>query len=279
MRIVHVARQFPPGVGGLEEVVAQLAEAQARAGQDVRVVTLDRIFSNPGEKLVAHETWMGAEIVRIPFRGSTRYPLAPAVLGALRDADIVHVHAIDFFFDFLALTRPLHGRRMVATTHGGFFHTQAHATLKKLWFQTITRAACRAYVGIAACSVADLDMFAAISPGNLTLIENGVDLEKFADRASRAPVKRLVSIGRFSVNKRLDRLLDAMVELVRADAGWRLDIIGAESDWTGARLAEEIAARNLGAATKVHVGVSNEAAAKIVSILDQLTSDEVNLIK
>ena len=29
MRIVHVVRQFAPGVGGLEEVVGRLAESQA----------------------------------------------------------------------------------------------------------------------------------------------------------------------------------------------------------------------------------------------------------
>ena len=42
------------------EVVAQLVEAQARAGHDVRVLTLDRIFTDPGTQLVAREEWMGA---------------------------------------------------------------------------------------------------------------------------------------------------------------------------------------------------------------------------
>jgi alpha-1,3-mannosyltransferase len=44
-------------------------------------------------------------------------------LRHLRDADIVHVHAIDFFFDFLGWTKPLHGKKLVVSTHGGFFHT------------------------------------------------------------------------------------------------------------------------------------------------------------
>lgn len=266
MRIVHVVRQFPPGVGGLEEVVARLSEAQVRAGRDVRVVTLDSVFSEPGKRLVARDSWMGADVVRLPWRGSKRYPVAPTVLAHIRDADLVHVHAIDFFFDFLALTRPLHRKPLVATTHGGIFHTQAQAGLKKLWFSTITRTSARAYDAIVACSSADFDMFRPIAAvDGLALIENGVDIAKFADRASRTPVKRLVTIGRFSVNKRLDRLLDTMAELVGRDGEWRLDIVGAESDWSAQRLDREIAARNLAAQVRVHVRPSNAEAAQVVA--------------
>ena len=76
----------------------------------------------------------GAEVVRIPFFGSTRYPLAPSVIKFIRDADVVHVHAIDFFFDYLAWTKPLHRRKLVVSTHGGFFHTPYAARLKQLYF-------------------------------------------------------------------------------------------------------------------------------------------------
>ncbi|MGD9503100.1 MAG: glycosyltransferase, partial [Methyloceanibacter sp.] len=103
MFIVHVVRQFYPGVGGLENGVRDLASAQVAAGDRVRVVTLDRLFNDPSKKrLPAHETLDGIEIVRIPYAGSQRYPLAPAVLAHIADADIVHVHAMDFFFDYLA---------------------------------------------------------------------------------------------------------------------------------------------------------------------------------
>lgn len=265
MRIVHVTRQFPPGLGGIEEVVAQLVEAQARAGHDVRVLTLDRIFTDPDTRLVARDEWMGAQVLRFPYRGSMRYPLAPAVLGHVGDADVVHVHAIDFFFDFMSFTRAWHRRPMVATTHGGFFHTDAHARLKRLWFSTITRLAARGYDRIVACSQPDFDMFAPIAKGNLTLIENGVDLAKFAERASPAPTKNLVAIGRFSFNKKPERLLDAMVELGKRDREFSLDLIGGAFDWTRETLVTEIAARKLGDRVRLHVGVSNDEIARIIS--------------
>ena len=124
MQIVHVVRQFHPSVGGLEDVVAQLAHAQYAKGHDVRVVTLDRIFNAQGAgKLPKWERIEGIEIIRVPYFGSTRYPIALSILRHIRHADIVHVHGIDFIFDYLAWTAPLHRRKQVVSTHGGFIHT------------------------------------------------------------------------------------------------------------------------------------------------------------
>ena len=118
MLIVHVVRQFAPSVGGLEDVVRELSKRQLEAGFAVRVITLDRGF-RPREvsgavSLKAYETIDGVEVIRIPYWGSQRYPIAPRVLRYIRTADLVHVHGIDFFFDFLALTKPLHRRRLAA---------------------------------------------------------------------------------------------------------------------------------------------------------------------
>ena len=264
MRIVHVVRQFPPSVGGIEEVVAQLAAAQAAAGHTVGVVTLDRVFAEPARVLPAHDTMGAVRITRIPYRGSSRYPLAPQALAHVRDADLVHVHAIDFFFDFLAAAAPLHRRPLVATTHGGFFHTPAHARLKRWWFSAITRRAARAYGALIACSQADEDLFRPLGHRRLRLIENGVDIAKFADRGAQTPHKRAIAIGRFSVNKRLDRVLDATAALVARDGDWRVTIAGAESDWTAARLHSEIAARGLDSIVTAIVRPTNAALAEAI---------------
>ena len=229
IRITHVVRQFAPAIGGLEEVVGRLSAEQAARGHRVRVVTLDRLFTT-GERLPSREMRGAVEIVRVPFRGSTKYPLAPGVLRHLGDPDLVHVHAVDFFYDFLAWTRPLHGRALIATTHGGFFHTTRLASLKRVWFATLTRLSTRMYDAVAACSPSDEKLFARAARGKLSLIENGVDTQKFGGRAAEPPRKGLVTIGRFSRHKRLDRLLDGFAALLRRDPEWRLAILGAASD-------------------------------------------------
>ncbi|WGR68657.1 MULTISPECIES: WecB/TagA/CpsF family glycosyltransferase [unclassified Bradyrhizobium] len=227
MRIVHVVRQFYPAVGGVESVVWELATRQARDAHMVRVVTLDRLFKTDKlGKRPAHELVSGIEIVRIPFFGSSRYPIAPSILSHVGDADIVHVHAIDFFFDYLAWTRLLHQKKLVVSTHGGFFHTSFAARLKEIYFSTVTRGSMREYDGVVAVSQTDRDRFSRIRARGLVCIENGVDIQKFDDASSHRAVKSMIWIGRFSQNKRLDRLIHFFASLSRLVPDWRLTIAG-----------------------------------------------------
>jgi alpha-1,3-mannosyltransferase len=239
MRIVHVVRQFYPAIGGFESVVYELAASQVANGHSVRVVTLDRLFKGDvSGKLAPREVVAGIEIVRIPYFGSTRYPVALSVLKHLGNADIVHVHAIDFFFDFLAWTKPIHRKKLVVSTHGGFFHTAFAARLKRIYFSTVTRASMVWYDGVAAVSLTDQAQFSRIRPRGLVCIENGVNTSKFADASSRSPAKSIIWIGRFSQNKRLDRLILFFAELVRLDPEWKLTIAGQPWDLGLDRLEE-----------------------------------------
>jgi alpha-1,3-mannosyltransferase len=262
--VTHVVRQFLPNRGGLEDVVANLCRELPALGYRTRVVTLDRLFVAPDKVLPARETIAGIEIVRIPWRGSSRYPLAPQVFRHLADADIVHVHAIDFFYDALALGWPLHRKPMIATTHGGFFHTQKYAALKTVWFNTLTRLSAMAYHNIACCSQSDLATFQPIAGSRACLIENGADTVKFAGRASRTPVKGMITIGRFSTNKQLPRLIATMRALIARDPGWRLTIAGVASDLSEADLRREISSHGLQDAVNLVMGASNEEIAELM---------------
>ena len=255
--VVHVVRQFLPNRGGLEDVVYNLARRSLAEGYRVRVVTLNSLFTDRKNLLPARETIDGIEVVRIPWRGSTRYPLAPGVLKHIGDADLIHVHAIDFFFDFLALTRVFHRKKMIATTHGGFFHTRRFAAIKKIWFRTLTRFSASRYEAVIGCSQSDLETFRTIAPRQTHMIENGTDTSKFAGAASAEPRKRMVTIGRFSVNKRLERLIDTMAELCRRDPAWHLDIVGVPSDLSVADLDMLIAERGLSGHVMLRAGLSN----------------------
>ena len=263
--IVHVVRQFLPNKGGLEDVVANLCRQLLARGYRIRVITCDSLFSTPDQKLPATEVIDGIEIVRIPWSRSSRYPVAPQVFRHLADADLVHVHAVDFFFDALAWGRFLHRRPMIATTHGGFFHTQKYAAIKKVWFQTLTRISASAYRSLVCCSRSDEALFSKIAGKRTRLIENGADVSKFANCAALEARRRIVTIGRFSVNKRLDRLLDTLRLLADTNPDWHLDIIGAESDLDRAGLQAEIAARRLTPHVSLHVGIDNCAIRNVIA--------------
>jgi alpha-1,3-mannosyltransferase len=257
LKILHVVRQFHPNRGGLEDFVANLAREQVLTGCDVRILTCDRLFSHPERRLPAQATFDGMKIQRLPFYGSTRYPLVPSLLWHLGDADIVHVHAIDFFFDALALTKPLHRKPLVATTHGGFFHTADHAGLKRLWFNGPTRLSARAYGAIVGCSESDAGQFSQIAGEKVLTIENGVDLSKFAGSASGDLVRSIVTVGRFSKNKRLDRLIAMTAELRKRNPEWHLHIAGIPSDLSPSDLQGMIDAAGVSSNMTVHVDLTD----------------------
>lgn len=248
VNVVHVIRQYHPSVGGMEDVVRNIAASQVSGtGQTASIVTLDRLFRNSDERLGKTDTVDGVPVTRLPYSGSSRYPLCPSVLPAIRHADVVHVHGVDFFFDYLAVTRLVHRRPLLVSTHGGFFHTEFASRLKEFWFRTITRASSRAYERVVATSENDGDRFRGIVPdGRLEVIENGVNTEKYAGRGIRELNRTLIYFGRWSSNKGLPEALDLMQVLRERDARWRLIIAGREYDFSLETLDQEVRRRNLG---------------------------------
>ncbi|MGL4542608.1 MAG: glycosyltransferase, partial [Polymorphobacter sp.] len=235
-KITHVVRQFWPQQGGLEESVRQLCVTlRQRHDADVRVVTLDRTFSD-GNSHAADAVVDGVPVRRLGFHGSNRYPVAPGFLDATAGADLIHVHAIDFFFDALALARPFRTMPMVASTHGGFFHTAFASRLKALYFSTVTRAACRAYDVIGASSEGDGALFRPIAGDRVEVIENGVDIGKWAGAAAAGYRPTMIAIGRWSSNKNMEAMFALLAALVAADPAWRLVIAGNPYDVSHADL-------------------------------------------
>ena len=240
MNVVHVVRQYLPSVGGLEEVVRNLALQQLLDGRYTpRVLTLNRVFRTGALPLPPAEILDGVSVQRLGFVGSDRYPLCPQVATALGDADLVHVHGIDFFFDYLALLHPLMRKPLLASTHGGFFHSGFARRLKKIYFHTVTRRSARAYAKIIATSENDGELFCPVVPANkLLVIENGVDMVKFSGAASPELRPVLIYFGRWSVNKGLLDCIDVLAALCQQqpDVPWQLLIAGREYDLDASEL-------------------------------------------
>jgi len=262
MKVVHVVRQYLPSIGGMEEVVRSLAASQRASGViQPSIVTLDRVFRDPENILPEIDEIEGVPITRLKYKGSERYPLAPAVLSAIRHADVVHVHGIDFLFDFLAFTRSIHGKPLIASTHGGFFHTSFASMLKKVFFNTVTRLNSKGYVHIIATSENDGLLFGKItSAPRLRVIENGVDIEKFNDAASADLKPVLIYFGRWSENKGLVETLETFAALTRQapDTSWRLIIAGREYDLTARSLRDQAQRLGIENLLQVHASPSQQ---------------------
>lgn len=268
IKVVHIVRQYAPSIGGMEDVVQNIARQQKdNHGQIPKIVTLNRLFRNSDEVLASEALINGVRVVRLPFRGTSRYPLCPQVLEHVADADVVHVHGIDFFFDYLALTKPLHRRPLVASTHGGFFHTNFASRLKKIYFNTVTRASSLAYDKIIATSENDGDIFTKIvSPPKLAVIENGVNVEKYSGQAASTSTKTLIYFGRWSVNKGLLETLTLFKHLIAREPEWKLIIAGREYDHTANELNAVVAQQQLSKSVQIVPNPTDDELAQLIGL-------------
>ena len=266
IKVAHVVRQYHPSVGGMEEVVENIARQQhLRHGHFPKIITLDRLFRNSGTHLAQNEMVHGIPVVRLPYRGSSRYPICSSVLAHVHDADVIHVHGIDFFFDYLAVTRPIHRRPMVVSTHGGFFHTNFASVVKKIYFNTVTRVSSHAYAKVIATSDNDGEMFRGIvHPSKLVVIENGVNVDKYSGMAAPTLTPTLIYFGRWSENKGLPETIDLFKHLVSRQPHWKLIIAGREYDHSQEDLLALVQKNKLSESVRLAPNPSDQELANLI---------------
>lgn len=231
MRILLATRVFWPNLGGIERHVQWLAQHLVRRGHTVDIVTLDRAFEDgralPPYDRLEHPGGGSSHVWRVPFRGSTRYPIAPRTAQFVRRYDVVHVHAIDFLADWLTFTRRWHHRPVVLSTHGGFFHTDFAPRLKQLWFQTMTRRLVRRVDALIYTSDQDQELFTKLTDRG-RLIRTGVSLDPW-QQMERAPVPgRFVTVGRVDRHKGLGHLVDALAVYATRGEPFHAEVVGPE---------------------------------------------------
>jgi alpha-1,3-mannosyltransferase len=258
MRILQLTRQFLPAEGGMESVVEGLSGALLQKGHTVQVVTLRLVFAT-GAMAPAESIEAGLMVRRMRHWGPRRYPVAPAVLGEIRGYDLVHIHAIDFFVDYLSRLRLLHRIPLVVSTHGGFFHTQWASGFKQLYFKTVTRKSLGGVEAVVCVSQHDREMFAQIAPPQrIHVIENGANIDRFWSLRKRVEPGLVLGIARLAENKCVAKVLEAMALLKDRYPHLRLEWVGADFAGLRASLERRAAALGLSGRVRFHGAGSRE---------------------
>ncbi|MCX8522102.1 MAG: glycosyltransferase family 4 protein [Rhodoferax sp.] len=269
MKVVHVVRQYLPSIGGMEEMVRNLAQQQLCSGRyQPSILTLNRVFRSAGAVLPGRAVLDGVPVQRLGYGGSERYPLCPQVALALGGADLVHVHGIDFFFDYLALLHPVLRKPLLASTHGGFFHSGFASGFKQVYFRSITLLSATAYRRVIATSENDGALFSrVVAAGRLRVIENGVDLQKFQGAATGTLQPVLIYFGRWSRNKGLGDCLQLLAALCRQqpDVPWQLIIAGREYDLDAAALQQQAQALGVAQRMELHPNPDHSALRRLIA--------------
>jgi alpha-1,3-mannosyltransferase len=264
MRILQLTRQFLPAQGGMESVVEGLSVALQLSGHTVQVATLRQLFSS-GALAPAESVEAGVPVHRMRHWGPRRYPMAPAALQAIRGYDLVHIHAIDFFVDYLSLLRWLHRIPLVVSTHGGFFHTQRARAFKEWYFKTVTRQSLGGVGAVVCVSQHDREMFAGIVPvERIRVIENGVSIDRFWSVKKGVENGLMLGISRLAENKRIDKVLQAMATLKSRYPQLRLEWVGA--DFAGLRpgLERRVVELGLEGRVRFHGAVDGEQLCRLL---------------
>ena len=191
----------------MESVVEGLSVALQQNGHTVQVATLRLLFST-GAMAPAESVEAGLKVRRMRHWGPRRYPVAPAVFRAIRGYDLVHIHAIDFFVDYLSLLRLVHRIPLVISTHGGFFHTQRARAFKEMYFKTVTRRSLGGVGAVVCVSQHDRQMFSRIvPPQRIRVIENGANIDGLWSLKKK--VRAGPGVGRFAPGRKQARAQSA----------------------------------------------------------------------
>ncbi len=215
LRVVHVYKDYDPVLGGIENHIRVLAEAQAAAGLDAAVLVCD-----PGG-LPVIERRAGVEVIRARrLATALSMPISlhqPRLLARQR-ADIVHVHS-PYPLGEIAALASRHRARLVLTYHSDVLRQRRALRLYAPVLRRVLRAADR----IIATSPRYVETSPWLTPvaDRCRVIPLGVDESRFTP-VREDTTAELLFVGRLRHYKGLDVLLHALRHL----EGIRLRVVG-----------------------------------------------------
>ena len=253
MRVLMLSWEYPPLlVGGLGRHVHALAEAMARGGHDVTVLTR---HPGPTEPVPYDEVLRGVRVVRVPedpcllrfeddllaWTMALGHALTRAGLAVCADwpPDVVHAH--DWLVAHAAATLKHHlGVPLVATLHAteagrhqgwlpGPLNRSIHSVEWWLTYEARRVITCSAYMRWEVTRLFELP------PDKVDLVPNGVDLRRWQVPVEQAAAARrrwagdgplAVFSGRLVYEKGVHDLLAAVPRLRRRHPGFRLVVAG-----------------------------------------------------
>jgi len=225
MKILHIYKDYYPILGGIENHIKVLTEAQAAAGHHVTA-----LVCNPASRTIT-ENLKGVEVIkagRIATIASMPISFSQPYLAARQHPDIVHVHSP---YPLGELTAWLLKSRvpLVITHHSDVIRQRGLLQIYGPFLHQVLRHADR----ILATSPRYIETSPWLTPlkAKCTVVPLGVDEKRFCPPATpfNGPPTLLV-VGRLRYYKGIDTLLHALTDL----SGVHLNIVGIgpmEAEW------------------------------------------------
>ncbi len=220
MRVIHLYKDFAPVVGGIENHVRVLAQAQRAHGMDVEV-----LVTNTGRETV-RQSFDGVPVTKTGRQlNISSAPISlgfyPALWRLEAGADIAHAHLPypPGELGHLLLGR---SRRLVLSYHSDIVRQRVLGAVYSPFLRLLLRRAQR--IAVASPAYIRTSPFLAPVADKCRVLPYGIDLDAFAAtpavhaaaaelRAGHAPKPILTFVGKFRHYKGVNVLLEAMHRL------------------------------------------------------------------
>jgi len=233
LEVAFFTDSFPPMQDGVSAVTGGLARALARLGHNVRVYAPSPTAGASHEEMFGDVCVRRVRTVPVPLYGQYRWPVWPFGLfrsaGAVREADVVHLHTPAAIGSMGLLQARRFDRPLVGTFHTNIREMQ-ESVPPKLFVPTFFRVAWWYNLGTYwRCDVATAPsesaretlMAGARKPFRrpVEVVPNGIDVDRFRPhtnipdwraRCGFPDVPLVTYLGRLTVDKGVHRFLDAV---------------------------------------------------------------------
>jgi alpha-1,3-mannosyltransferase len=234
VKVLSITPTFFPSLGGLEQVVLELALRVRNYGIQMDVAHVAAGLEHKQEAV------QGIDVFRLPLIGNRVLGWAPALRKLARGYDLLHVHDPQLMAITANVRYTCGHLPAVLSTHGGFWHTNRGYRLKRIYEATMVRGAVGHYQRVLASSVGDYDYFRHYAD-RISLCSNGVHVKRFnaVTSSGQADPFRWIYWGRLSRNKRIDVVIDYAADACKR--GFPVDLLVCGQDFDG--LMPEFAAQ------------------------------------
>jgi len=227
-RILLVAPNAYPVMGGLETHLHEIAPRIARAGFDVTVLATDRTGQLP-----SRETVNGTSVRRVRAWPPKRdYYFAPGLYPIIKNGpwDLVHCHAYQTLVPPIAMFAAIRANIPLVVT----FHSGGHGSRVRNRFRSVQLGLLRPLLNRAARLIAVSDFEAQRFPRQLRIpsskfvtIPNGAAMKLAPDdTVSIENPSLILSIGRLEWYKGHHRVIAALPQVIKSVPSARLRIVG-----------------------------------------------------